>query len=222
MCDNISIQSRREREKLKRRNDIIEAAEKRFFEKGFDEVTMDDIARDVELSKATLYLYFKNKQSLYFTIVINGMVLLRDAFKKAVESETAGLKKVLAIAHSFQEYMQSFSNYYRLNRSVRGERFTNMLKYNEIEDTETYMGLTVDLLNLLKDSVILGVKDGTIRKELDPLQATLFLGVAIEAAVQVPSEYQLLLQQFRLTKEEYIQHSINVLLRGIAGKQAKI
>ena len=218
----MSTRSRREREKLKRRNDIIEAAEKQFFEKGFDEVTMDDISRDVELSKATLYLYFKNKQSLYFTAVIRGMVLLRDAFKKAVESETAGLKKVLAITHSFHEYMQSFSNYYRLNRSVRGERFTNMLKCNEIEDAETYVGLTVELLNLLKTAVILGVKDGTIRQELDPLQTTMFLGVAIEAAVQVPPEYQLLLQQFGLTKKEYIQHSINVLLQGIAGKQAEI
>ncbi|MFX0014728.1 MAG: TetR/AcrR family transcriptional regulator [Promethearchaeota archaeon] len=222
MCDNISTRSRREREKLKRRNDIIEAAEKRFFEKGFDEVTMDDIARDVELSKATLYLYFKNKQSLYFTIVIRGMVLLRDTFKKAVESETAGLKKVLAITHSFQEYIQFFSNYYRLNRSVRAERFINMLKNNEIEEAETYVGLTVELLELVKNAVISGVKDGTIRKELDPLQTTMFLGVVIEAAAQVPPEYQLLLQQFGLTKEEYIQHSINVLLRGIAGKQAKI
>ena len=222
MCDSISTRSRREREKLKRRNDIIEAAEKRFFEKGFDEVTMDDIAGNLELSKATLYLYFKNKQSLYFSVVIRGMVLLRDAFKKAIESETTGLKKVLAITHSFYEYMQSYSNYYRLNRSVRGERFTNMLKYNEIEDAEAYIGLTVELLNLLKDAIILGVEDGTIRKELDPLRTTMFLGVAIEAVVQVPPEYQLLLQQFGLTKEEYIQHSINVLLRGIAGEQANI
>ncbi len=97
-----------------------------------------------------------------------------------------------------------------------------MLKNNEIEDAEIYVGLTVELLELVKDAVMSGVKDGTIRKELDPLQTTMLLGVVIEAAVHVPPEFQLLLQQFGLTREEYIQHSIKVLLRGIAGKQAKI
>jgi len=217
----MSTRSRREREKLKRRNNIIEAAQKRFFEKGYDEVSMDEIAGDLELSKATLYLYFKNKQSLYFAVVIEGMVILRDAFKIAVEKESTGLKKILGIAQSFFEYMQLYSNYYLLNLSARGKRFANMLYNNEIDNAEFYLGLTVELLNLLKDAVSIGVEDGTLRKDLDPLQTTMFLGVAMEAAVQVTPEYQILLQQFGFTKEGYFQHSINVLLQGIAGKKEK-
>ncbi|MFW9996549.1 MAG: TetR/AcrR family transcriptional regulator [Candidatus Odinarchaeota archaeon] len=214
--------SRREREKLKRRNDIVEAAERRFFEKGFDGVSMDDIAGDVELSKATLYLYFKNKQSLYYAVVLKGMVILRDTFKKAVETEITGLKKILAIAQSFFEYMQYHSDHYRLNRSARGERFVKMLKNGEIDSAEIYIGLTVELLDLLKNAVISGIRDGTLRKDLDSLQTTMFLGVAIEAAVQITPEYRILLQQSDLTIEGYIQHSINVLLRGIAGEQARV
>ncbi|NHJ06278.1 MAG: TetR/AcrR family transcriptional regulator [Candidatus Heimdallarchaeota archaeon] len=217
----MSTKSRREREKLKRHNDIIEAAQKRFFEKGYDEVSMDEIAGDLELSKATLYLYFKNKQSLYFAVVIKGMIILRDTFKIAVEKESTGLKKILGIAQSFFEYMQLYSNYYLLNLSARGKRFANMLYNNEIDNAEFYLGLTVELLNLLKDVVSIGVEDGTLRKDLDPLQTTMFLGVAIEAAVQVTPEYQILLQQFNLTKEGYFQHSINVLLQGIAGSKQK-
>jgi AcrR family transcriptional regulator len=43
----MSVAERKEREKQQRRNDIIDAAEKRFFEKGFDGVSMDEIARDL-------------------------------------------------------------------------------------------------------------------------------------------------------------------------------
>ena len=50
----MSITSRREREKQKRRNDIINAAEKVFFAKGYDKVTMDEIANEAEVNKALL------------------------------------------------------------------------------------------------------------------------------------------------------------------------
>ncbi|HNS26422.1 MAG TPA: helix-turn-helix domain-containing protein, partial [Methanobacteriaceae archaeon] len=46
----MSIIKRREREKRQRENAIINAAEKLFFSKGYDDVSMNDIAREVELS----------------------------------------------------------------------------------------------------------------------------------------------------------------------------
>lgn len=61
----MSVVSRRQREKEQRRKDIIAAAEKLFFKKGYDNVSMNDIAKEVELSKATLYLYFDNKEALF-------------------------------------------------------------------------------------------------------------------------------------------------------------
>ncbi|MCK5408322.1 MAG: helix-turn-helix transcriptional regulator, partial [Candidatus Krumholzibacteria bacterium] len=60
----MGIAERREREKEQRRIDIIDAAERVFFSKGWQAATMDDVAEAVELSKATLYLYFKNKEEL--------------------------------------------------------------------------------------------------------------------------------------------------------------
>ncbi|MFX1256099.1 MAG: TetR/AcrR family transcriptional regulator [Promethearchaeota archaeon] len=222
MWNRITTQDRREREKLRRRNNILEAAERRFFEKGFDGVSMDDIAKDLQLSKGTLYLYFKNKQSLYFAVVMKGMVILRDTFQKAVEREATGLKKILGIAQSFYEYLKTHSDYYRLNLAARGERFAPMFDNNEIENVETYITLIMELFNLLMNTVTLGIEDGTLRKDLDPLQTTIFLGVAIENVVRVTPEYQGLLEQSGLTTEEYIQHSIDVLLRGIAGEKADL
>lgn len=57
---NMGTTERKKREKERRRNTIIDAAEKVIFSKGLDQSTMTEIAQEAELSKGTLYLYFKN------------------------------------------------------------------------------------------------------------------------------------------------------------------
>jgi AcrR family transcriptional regulator len=204
---------------LQRKSEIIDAAEIEFFDKVYDDVLMEDIAKNADLSKGTLYTYFKNKQSLYFAVVNRGMILLRDTFKNASEKKNTGLEKITAIVHSFHEYNQGYSKYYRLNRSSRDPRFANMLENKEIDSANEYISLVMDLFNLLKNSVILGLKDGTLRQDLDPIQTVMFLGSAIESAVYISPENQILLDQTKITKEQYVNHSIDVLLKGIIGEK---
>ena len=64
----MGIQERKEREKERRRQQIIVAAKRVFSEKGFNKATMEDIAKEAELSPGTLYLYFKNKEELYASL----------------------------------------------------------------------------------------------------------------------------------------------------------
>jgi AcrR family transcriptional regulator len=64
----MGIQERKEREKDRRRQQIIVAAKRVFSEKGFNKSTMEDIASEAELSPGTLYLYFKNKEELYASL----------------------------------------------------------------------------------------------------------------------------------------------------------
>ena len=55
--ERMSIANWKEREKEQRRNDILDVAEKLFFSKGYDNVSMSGIAKKVGLGKATLYIY---------------------------------------------------------------------------------------------------------------------------------------------------------------------
>jgi AcrR family transcriptional regulator len=64
----MGIQERKEREKERRRQQIMVAAKRVFSEKGFTKSTMEDIASEAELSPGTLYLYFKNKDELYASL----------------------------------------------------------------------------------------------------------------------------------------------------------
>ncbi|MCL4479333.1 MAG: TetR/AcrR family transcriptional regulator [Deltaproteobacteria bacterium] len=62
--------TRKEKEKLVRKQDIIEAAIKVFSEKGFYETSVQDIAKIVEMGVGTIYKYFKNKDDLYYNAIL--------------------------------------------------------------------------------------------------------------------------------------------------------
>ncbi len=64
----MGIKERKQRERERRRQQIIVAAKRVFTEKGFKKATIEDIARNAELSPGTLYLYFKNKEELYASL----------------------------------------------------------------------------------------------------------------------------------------------------------
>jgi len=55
----MGIQERKKREKERRRQQIMIAAKRVFSVKGYSKATMEDIAKEAELSPGTLYLYFK-------------------------------------------------------------------------------------------------------------------------------------------------------------------
>ena len=86
----MGISDRRQREKEQRKTEIIDAAERLFFARGYEDVSMDEIARGVELNKATLYLYFENKEALYATIVLRGVGILKEKYTDCMEKAGPG------------------------------------------------------------------------------------------------------------------------------------
>ena len=64
------IKQRRKREKEQRAQSILEAAKKVFLAKGYAKATMDEIALEAEISKPTVYQYFKTKDDLFFSLMV--------------------------------------------------------------------------------------------------------------------------------------------------------
>ncbi len=64
----MGIKERKEREKGRRRQQIMVAAKRVFSQKSFNKATMEDIAKEAELSPGTIYLYFKNKEELFASL----------------------------------------------------------------------------------------------------------------------------------------------------------
>lgn len=74
----MGIHERKEREKEQRKEEILDAAQRIFFEKGLLAATMDEIAEAAELSKGTLYLYYSSKEDIYLAVMMRGMKTLHE------------------------------------------------------------------------------------------------------------------------------------------------
>ncbi len=84
---------RRERERQKRIELILDKAEGLFLEKGFAATTMDDIAKAAEFGRATLYHYFPSKEAIYVAALERAMdsfvdkVAVRQDYFSALKTE---------------------------------------------------------------------------------------------------------------------------------------
>ena len=86
--------SRREREKLWQRREMLTAAIKLFSEKGYHNVSMHEIAKKAEFAIGTLYKFFKNKEDLYESIIIEQADMFHEALAKALKNENDEIKKL--------------------------------------------------------------------------------------------------------------------------------
>jgi AcrR family transcriptional regulator len=170
----MGITERKEREREQRRNAILDAAEEVFFSKGIENATMDEVAVAAELSKGTLYLYFKNKNEMLHGIVGRGLEILLDFFKKAVSAHKKGLDKVKALGEAYSEFHQGYPDHFALmlHRETRvvdpdmTADSPNLCRCNELGDK---------IFALMQEAVAVGVEDGTIRQDLDPFKLSLVL-----------------------------------------------
>ena len=74
----MGVLQRKEREKEEMRRLILDAAHRLFREKGYDGVSMRSIAEAIEYSPATLYLYYKDKNELFFALQSEAAIVKRD------------------------------------------------------------------------------------------------------------------------------------------------
>jgi AcrR family transcriptional regulator len=99
----MTIEERKEREKEMRRLQILDAAKKVFASKGFCDATVDEIAQEAELSPATLYLYFKNKDELHAVLHIKILEVLIEKIENVYHQDVSPEEKIKAMAKALYE-----------------------------------------------------------------------------------------------------------------------
>jgi TetR/AcrR family transcriptional regulator len=106
------IAARRVEEKERRRAEILDAAETLYAKEGWDKVTVDQVARSARLSRALVYVYFKDKEEILFAIGERAMCLLRDRFIAAAAGQKHGIEKIEAIGRAYMGYAFEFPHYF--------------------------------------------------------------------------------------------------------------
>ncbi|MEL7670832.1 helix-turn-helix domain-containing protein [Methanobacterium sp.] len=182
--------SRKQREREQRRNGLIDAAEKLFFERGYDNVTMDEIADEAEVNKALLYYYFKNKEALFFAVDLRGVRILHELYVKCSNLDVDGYNKIKLMIQSLFEFSKDYPDYFRIYRYARTERF----QMSDNKDAKELVDLTTGIWRIMVEAILQGMNDGTIRKDVDPVEMSIYINVMSMGALNIDMSFKLILE----------------------------
>lgn len=82
------------------RSEILKAAAAAFMERGFSGTSIDDIARDIGVTKGFIYHQFTNKSDLYFSVQEIATQNFHDAVLLEYQTEAAPDEKLKRMAHA--------------------------------------------------------------------------------------------------------------------------
>ncbi len=160
----MGIAERRERERQNRRKAIVTAAKRLIVRSGVEGMSMDQLARAVELNKATLYLYFESKADLIDAIAYEGLVLLEKELQEIEGSSKSGLDKVLTLARTTLAFYKQHPVYFHAmnhqeRRGMRARQEAPLaLKGDE---------LSLRIFEIVANGLRQGIEEGSIREEID-------------------------------------------------------
>jgi len=117
----MTIEERKEKEKARRRASILRAAEKVFAKEGYHAATMDAVAAAADLSKGTLYLYFNNKQDLFFSLLAEKMDTERQLLQERIQQAHDMPSTLREIVHTQLQFIQRNHRFFRLVVSERAK-----------------------------------------------------------------------------------------------------
>lgn len=178
---------------------IIETAEELFLRYGFKRVTMDDIAREMAISKKTIYQYFKDK---------NEMVC--SATERHLRKENEAIEALEAESENVIEYLV------RLSKQLR--RHMSTVNPGAMEDLKKYFPEGWKIFVHYKKEIFLksmikilrkGMEEGHFRKDMNPE----VLGIMRMEQIQLAFDQNL----FPRNRFDFADVQIELLRHFIAG-----
>jgi len=206
------IAERRGEEKERRRAEILDAAEALYAEKGWDALTVDQVARSARLSRALVYVYFRDKDELLFAIGERAMTLVRDRFAAAAAQHELGLDKVEAIGRAYMAYAYEFPHYF--------DFCTRFQAHSVAVDPGSHEGACRaagdETIGVVVQAIVAGIDDGSIRPDIgEPILLATSLWAFTHGIIQLATAKGTDLARFGVAIPEFSNYALG-LIRTVA------
>ena len=107
----MGVKERKERDRQEMRDTILESAHQLFVDKGFDDVSIRNIAEAIEYSPATIYLYFKDKNEIFYALHGEAFKKFND-FMSVLATIKDPFKRLIKMGELYMEFAFKFPKYY--------------------------------------------------------------------------------------------------------------
>lgn len=199
------------------RQTISLAAERLFIQKGIESTTMDDIAKEAGYSKATLYVYFTNKDAIIGFLVLKSMRMLCQSLTDAGSGPGSTKEKYLKICMSLTKYQEQYPLYFKLalseiNVDFDGHDFSQ-------EEKETFK--TGEEINQVMSAFIYeGIGCGQLKPDIPILPTVFLFWSSLSGLIQTAASKQAYIDQaMKLSKQQFLEFGFNKLYELIEAKE---
>lgn len=208
----MGISERKEREKQQRKEDIILAAEKVFFSKGFEQATMDDIANTVELSKGTLYLYFKGKEDLHLAVALKAIGLMNSMTQAIEKMKLNAIEKLIKLGMTFIDFSNKFPDHMNAILLLEG---VDINKIGKSSADLRHLIYQESPVKLVLKFIELGIEEKSIRRDIPAIIIANTLWLQMMGVIQMALKRRVLFDMIELTPEALYKSHIELVINGI-------
>jgi len=208
------IAERRQEEKERRRAEILDAAEVIAAKDSWESLTMDQVARQARLSRALVYVYFKDKEDLLFGLSERGINMLRQRFEEAMARNRRGLDQVLGMGRAYIAFSQEFPVFFEvMARCEMVNQDTQELDPNQQACHEGGKAVRA----LIVAALATGIGDGSVRQDVGDLNAVaIVLYGFTHGVIQVAAVKAKMLAEDSIQGRDLMEQALLMCVRSIA------
>ena len=151
------FEEKRKKEKENRKNTILKAARRLFFDRGFKSVTVDNIAAKSEVSKGSIYLCFESKEEIYAQILISDNIALYERIKNFSATEASASQLLLEFARIYVDYFLNDNELFRILMTFMLQ--TGQMNLTEKQNTELIRS-TNENIKIISEIIQKGIDSG--------------------------------------------------------------
>ena len=199
------------------RENIVSAASTLFMEKGIAATSMDDIAKAAGYSKATLYVYFENKEEIVGILALNSMKKLYDYISSALIQHETTKARYDFICRGLVQYQEEFPFYFKMVLDKINIDFES--KEYLPEERETYQ-IGEEINEKIKNFLLSGMEKGDLRNDLDIMPAIFNFWGMLSGIIQLAAnKEEYIKKSMGLSKIKFLEYGFSLVYHSIAIKE---
>ncbi len=195
------------------RESIASAASGLFMERGIAAVSMDDIAKAAGYSKATLYVYFENKEEIVSILVLESMKKLYGYIDAALVEQEGTRARYDAICRGLMRYREEFPFYFKMVLDKINIDFEN--RDYLPEEKETWR-VGEEINERIRDFLMSGMKRGDLRGNLEILPAIFNFWGMLSGIIQLAANKEEYIKKaMGLSRQQFLEYGFDMLFCSI-------
>jgi AcrR family transcriptional regulator len=207
----LSLEERRKKEKENRKNAILKAARKLFFEKGFKFVTVDSIAAKAELSKGSIYLYFDSKEEIYVQILIADNIEFHERISNFFQKKASAEELLLDFSRIYVDYFLYDKELFRIFMAfmIRADQMTLTEEQNN-----NLIRTSNDNIRIIAEILQKGIEAGEFSSDINVRQGQIAIWGILNGIISL---YLFTGEQTKRAKKirTAVKDSLSIFIKGL-------